>query len=241
MSFTKGGSKEPFSFHCVICYEFLSPHERPPVVLPCGHTYVCEQCAKRLDKCMECREPLKRAFPKQKVAPPKLEEILGWRDIQRNRQQQNQRRLRAQSDVLTPEKAHQATAETSITLPTPRNLVLVSLIESAMLAHKDELSNDDKGYESGDDDEFVRQSIQVVGSTCGTYVVRDVDGITVYDQPTKQTEEGSDEDGQPKEVRKLVCGQTVQILSLEDGVATVGRGGGYIHIGRSKQLVKGEL
>jgi hypothetical protein len=47
-----------FSFHCMICFEEFHPDERFPVVLPCGHTYVCNACANRLDKCMECRMPL---------------------------------------------------------------------------------------------------------------------------------------------------------------------------------------
>lgn len=44
--------------HCIICFDAFTLDERPPVILPCGHTYVCAQCAKRLDKCMECRKPL---------------------------------------------------------------------------------------------------------------------------------------------------------------------------------------
>jgi Zinc finger, C3HC4 type (RING finger) len=46
------------SLHCIICYEEFDLKDRHPVVLPCGHTYVCIVCAKRLKKCMECREPL---------------------------------------------------------------------------------------------------------------------------------------------------------------------------------------
>lgn len=47
-----------FSFHCMICFEEFDPVTNYPVVLPCGHTYVCIECANRLDKCMECRTPL---------------------------------------------------------------------------------------------------------------------------------------------------------------------------------------
>mmetsp|Transcript_30684 Transcript_30684/g.65194 ORF Transcript_30684/g.65194 Transcript_30684/m.65194 type:complete len:879 (+) Transcript_30684:81-2717(+) len=47
-----------FSFHCMICFEEFDPQTNYPVVLPCGHTYVCVECANRLDKCMECRTPL---------------------------------------------------------------------------------------------------------------------------------------------------------------------------------------
>jgi hypothetical protein len=34
----------PFSFHCIICIEEFEPKDRYPVVLPCGHTYVCNHC-----------------------------------------------------------------------------------------------------------------------------------------------------------------------------------------------------
>jgi len=47
-----------FSFHCMICFEEFDPEVNYPVVLPCGHTYVCATCAGRIDMCMECRAPL---------------------------------------------------------------------------------------------------------------------------------------------------------------------------------------
>mmetsp|Transcript_23501 Transcript_23501/g.49624 ORF Transcript_23501/g.49624 Transcript_23501/m.49624 type:complete len:632 (-) Transcript_23501:458-2353(-) len=60
-------SSSAFSFHCMICFEEFDPHTNYPVVLPCGHTYVCISCANRLDKCMECRTPL---FIKIEAPPP---------------------------------------------------------------------------------------------------------------------------------------------------------------------------
>jgi hypothetical protein len=51
-------------FHCIICFEEFNLHERLPVVLPCGHTFVCAPCSKRLKRCMECREPLFYTIPK---------------------------------------------------------------------------------------------------------------------------------------------------------------------------------
>ena len=51
-------SSSAFSFHCMICFEEFDTQTNYPVVLPCGHTYVCVECANRLDKCMECRMPL---------------------------------------------------------------------------------------------------------------------------------------------------------------------------------------
>ena len=57
------------ALHCIICYEEFDLKNHQPVVLPCGHTYVCIVCAKRLKKCMECREPLYWNPPKP-VPPP---------------------------------------------------------------------------------------------------------------------------------------------------------------------------
>ena len=54
--------KAPFSFHCTICYDAFHPTNRAPIVLPCGHTFICEDCGKRLTKCMECRKPTKSVF-----------------------------------------------------------------------------------------------------------------------------------------------------------------------------------
>ena len=46
---------EALSFHCIVCYNVFDSEINYPVVLTCGHTYVCVNCAKRLIKCMECR------------------------------------------------------------------------------------------------------------------------------------------------------------------------------------------
>ena len=59
-----------FSFHCIICFDPFEPETNYPVVLPCGHTYVCVVCANRLDKCMECRTPLTIACEAAPPPPP---------------------------------------------------------------------------------------------------------------------------------------------------------------------------
>ena len=423
------GQKEPFSFHCTICYEFLHPIDRPPMILPCGHTHICFDCSKRLDRCMECREPLMKTVklipialtvtptptapsttpttttsvsstssspisplvsssstntqqqqqqqqvPQQQQRKPEV--IEGWRDIQRRRQQQNsrygnrfsrtcttlalpkprppppqqpqqqqaqpqQQPIQAATSTTTPSAppAAAAVAATSaataaattttagsttttttsgattsssspyqdIPLPTPKNLVLMSLIESMMQSYmKEELhimegaaggdggganrygdggiyedskqnievsastdeveggssngsgSSNSGGYQIGDDDEFVRDSMRIMNSSCGTYVVRAKEGLIVYDKPpngSSSSGSGGGVDGfaesglaslasrmgllsTPKEVRKLKYGQKVQILSFENRVATVARNAGYIPVQNSNQLVKG--
>jgi hypothetical protein len=59
-----------FSFHCMICFEEFDTQTNYPVVLPCGHTYVCVECANRLDKCMECRMPLTMKLELPAATPP---------------------------------------------------------------------------------------------------------------------------------------------------------------------------
>jgi len=51
----------------MICFEEFDPNTNYPVVLPCGHTYVCVTCANKIDICMECRTPL---VMKIEVPPP---------------------------------------------------------------------------------------------------------------------------------------------------------------------------
>ena len=65
------------SLHCIICFEEFDGKERPPVVLPCGHTYVCMVCAKRLRRCMECREPLYWTPPPHPSSTNKGLPVLG--------------------------------------------------------------------------------------------------------------------------------------------------------------------
>ena len=181
---------------------------------------------------MECREPLTTKAPVVADAslPSKVPEpITSWRDVQRQRQQQYMR-------GHNPKPKPPPKTETKIPLPIPKNLVLMSLIESMMFSFADDLDQD--GYASGDDDEYVRASMKIMGSSSGTYVVRADAGLTVYDKPI------DDENVMrrliaPKEIRHLVKGQKVQILAYEDGVATVARGAGYIPVKNSMELVKG--
>ena len=51
----------------MICFEEFDPQTNYPVVLPCGHTYVCIECANKIDICMECRTPL---TIKMEIPPP---------------------------------------------------------------------------------------------------------------------------------------------------------------------------
>jgi hypothetical protein len=236
-------SRAPFSFHCTICFESLNLSDRSPVVLPCGHTYICELCAKRLDKCMECRAPLKNtSVPQQKQKQPPGSPGSPTRHFPstppRNGSMANRSsfsyshggRRRPEDGPLGTQSPPRRPQTGTVSLPMPRNHVLMCLIEAV----QDGTSDKKDGYESGDDDELVLRGIQVMGSSSGTYVVKETAGLKVYPTnapiyPNQQDEEN---------VMTLQYGQTVQIFLFENRIATVARGGGYILTGNSSQLVK---
>jgi hypothetical protein len=128
-------------------------------------------------------------------------------------------------------KANVSKKIATVNLPAPRNHVLMCLIEAVQgqAPQKD-------GYESGDDDELVLRGMKVLGSSSGTYVVREKAGLKVYasSTPIHPTEE------EGTIVTTLQYGQTVQINLYETKIATVARGGGYILVNDSSQLVKGK-
>lgn len=235
-------SQSPFSFHCTICFESLNLSERAPVVLPCGHTYICELCSKRLERCMECRAPLKSTFilqQPQQAPPSPCTPTRNYPTTPPRRGSMGlrssfggnggQRRLQDMPVGAGSPPRRQQTE--TISLPMPRNHVLMYLIEAVQ-----EGSTADKpeGYESGDDDELVLRGIRVMGGSSGTYVVKEKAGLKVYPTNAPIYPNHEDEDN----VMTLQYGQTVQIFLFENRIATVARGGGYILIDNSSQLVK---
>eukprot|EP00985_Skeletonema_marinoi_P019219 scaffold10949_cov92-Skeletonema_marinoi.AAC.1 len=117
-----------FSLHCIICFDDFDADLNYPVVLPCGHTYVCINCANRLDKCMECRAPLD---VKIEVAPP-TEHATSQRGSSalQLRQQQN----RYYGPHQTPPRSPPVIVKQR--LPLPKNAVLLSLIQASEPARR---------------------------------------------------------------------------------------------------------
>lgn len=237
------GIRAPFSFHCTICFEALNVTTRPPVVLPCGHTYLCEPCSKRLDKCMECRSPLSidiaavAAPPQQFSLTPDPYSRNGFsprRPVARAGTMRSSFRSNS-STPLTPPLPHRPEVqEKKRNLPIPKNHVLMCLIDAVQTRSTGEIKNE--GYESGDDDEMVLQGMKVMGSSSGTYCVREPKGLIVHPIPPKH------KDCEPigDNITTLQYGQTVQIFMFENRIATVARGAGYILVDNDSQLVKGE-
>jgi hypothetical protein len=118
--------------HCVICYEEFDLKERPPVVLPCGHTYVCSICAKRIKICHECREPLYWNPPKQ----TQPQHFNNQNNIHRSPATSRYSRYNSRYSPSTPphpgggggNKPPEKREE--VPLPCPKNVVLMEMIEA---------------------------------------------------------------------------------------------------------------
>lgn len=110
----------------MICFEEFHPEERYPVVLPCGHTYICHLCANRLEKCMECRTPLYEL-----IQPPKHASVQpsphGSPIASRWGSGPSNRRV-GSPDAPPPQRPMKRR------LALPKNVVLLSLIEATELA-----------------------------------------------------------------------------------------------------------
>jgi len=186
------------SLHCMICIEEFSCKDRPPVVLPCGHTYICLQCAERLDKCMECRMPLFMAVPKPSAAAPHHhpnDPVTPSRYSARSPSTRYHNHQHHHHDPTTPKATPQPPVKRR--LPLPKNVVLLSLIEAAELAAREAAeirqnrltgSPADASVVGMEDEEKIRQGTSLAISESGTYSVAIKEGLQVYPSiPTDST------------------------------------------------------
>mmetsp|Transcript_5069 Transcript_5069/g.7345 ORF Transcript_5069/g.7345 Transcript_5069/m.7345 type:complete len:554 (+) Transcript_5069:193-1854(+) len=246
----------PFSLHCVICIEEFTEDDRYPVVLPCGHTYICNQCAERLTKCTECRTPLTISAPR----PPQIASSPSVPSY-RSRVRGVQHRYENPS-AKTPSPPKR--------LPLPKNVVLMSLIDSSnALASVNQTTNSDpdehnqpfteRESEDSDEEARIRLGTSLATSASGTYIVRAATGVHIF--PSKPLEiegersKGGNESQENEDVdamvrffhldHKLVVsspgspendlppgdlskGDRVQIVSIDDGWAKLARGYGFV-------------
>ena len=193
----------PFSFHCMICFEEFDVELRFPVVLPCGHTYVCNECAKRLDKCMECRTPLFELIPQSHECSVARgpEQLPGWstRSLGRSNNQ------RAVGGRAGPHKKPPPPIKRRIILP--KNVVLLSLIEATELAtenvqgqeHEPSLQDSPMINPSVldlevDEEEKIKTGTSLAISDCGTYAVAAKDGLQIFPNRPESLVQHSEED-----------------------------------------------
>ena len=164
-----------FTLNCVICFDPFNDQEQYPVILPCGHTFVCNECANRLDNCHECRQSLfvepKQAQAQAIVDPSVLfdDEMPKWYKPLPPRPSPRERH-RAQSFRKKKVKTPQEFVLDPIRLPLPKNLVLLEMIGVAKATMK-------KSQGQIDEDQCAemtaKEGIRALTSECGTYVVKD--------------------------------------------------------------------
>jgi hypothetical protein len=256
-------------FHCVICFDEFNMTDRPPVVLPCGHTYLCAPCSKRLRRCMECREPLFLPV-QQQTRNPNAAANGGWAGTAPPMYNRGGRYSPQQPNQEVPAVSAPAAP---IALPIPKNVVLLAMMEAAQrqsqMEEKEFEASADASQASGsssivDDDDDEEQfdlnriisGMATLSGPCGTYAVREKEGLAVMSSDPRRKQH-MDEEKKTQDDRELIhtsplplpevkepfsleYGQTVQIVDFEDGVAKLARGRGFI-VGTSSQLVKGTL
>lgn len=196
---------EALSFHCIVCYEVFDSEVNYPVILAgCGHTYVCVNCANRLTKCMECRTSL--LYPLE--CDPAYHAALAAAEKEEKMRAAQSRKPRDRSVALPPSNPNQpirVKPEDRMRLPTPKNLVLLSLMEATIgtlaasnsvdLAEQMENNTTNINSNSIPEDfegKRIMAGVNIVTGGCGTYAVTSKTGVTVY--PWKTTKAGSRQD-----------------------------------------------
>ena len=123
------------SFSCMICIEDFDETERPPMVLPCGHTYVCLPCTKQLTKCMECRQslfvdPPEATISREAVPPhPSPARPLTLQQM-RNMRRTATTNASSSMNPKTPNLNSTPQKKSRTPLPIPKNVVLLALMEA---------------------------------------------------------------------------------------------------------------
>ena len=253
----------PFHLHCVICFDAFDLENRPPVVLPCGHTYLCEPCSKRLKRCMECRTPL---FHQPVVTAGPTHERHGSNGnpmilspaphtpIHRRYQPSPSYRYGYQNAQQQPQNSHSPIPPTKveqIPLPCPKNLVLMSIMEAAQRRHlqttndanADADADKENEFEAYDNNTNILNGIAEVSNSSGTYVVREANGLWMQPQPSHPIDEYHNSHLEHNAETKAIHikqGQQVQIAEEQDGVYVLSRKKGFI-VASNSQIVKGMI
>jgi hypothetical protein len=196
-------STTPFSFHCMICFEEFHADDIFPVVLPCGHTYVCNVCAERLDKCMECRTPLYTTTPRgpSQGTPRGHNSSPGAARSQWSSARSGGNHPRGSAGDFSPPQP-----PIKKRLPLPKNVVLLSLMEATELATQDVQKKYSGSPSNKDSSDMSQQELQSMGSmvdaeeveeekikagtslamsVAGTYAVAHREGLDIF--PSRPT------------------------------------------------------
>lgn len=151
---------------------------------------------------------------------------------------------------------HRLPAAEKIMLPIPKNLVLISMMEAAMRQAKeasvhsfDPETQDPESDALAEEEEYNLDRI-ITGMTTfsgasGTYAVKDDTDLFVVPTDPRRRDNENEEEKKLDEMNRdlplaLHVGQTIQVVSFENGIATLARGAGYIEA-NGTQLAKGKL
>lgn len=118
--------------HCVICYEEFNLKDRHPVVLPCGHTYLCEVCAKKIKICHQCREPLywKPPIAQNSALNNHNHNSHSHRSPATSRYSRYNHNRYSPSTPPHPSAGAKPEKREEVQLPCPKNVVLMEMIEA---------------------------------------------------------------------------------------------------------------
>jgi len=224
------------------------------VVLPCGHTYVCNICAVRLERCMECRETLFAAPVQCQSAvigqpPPRVSSFsAAARSGRRAQTLERPRSMTLNSRSKSSDKKKR--------LPLPKNLVLLSLMEASEMSKNNiypsmfEYGQDDRRETADDEEQRIRMSTKITAGVCGTYAVGTQELTILPNMPEQEESRNDDIDYSEKvgDIGYKPCldekpmilsyGDRVQVVRIINGWAKLARGYGYVHLKNSKDLIK---
>lgn len=197
------------SIHCMVCYEQFNTDDIYPIVMPCGHTYVCNICASKIDKCIECRASL---YKETAVEVPTSSSRPQYSRRHSMSSMASMRTMRSSgrglSAVATTSSFGNVPTSQELKrerLPLPKNLVLLSLIESSKMAQNTTsnrlLSRGGSSrvldFENTQDADDIEENKIIFGAdianhASGTFAVAKTDGLKIYqtrslnDSPSKK-------------------------------------------------------
>eukprot|EP00545_Synedropsis_sp_CCMP1620_P002640 CAMPEP_0119018046 /NCGR_PEP_ID=MMETSP1176-20130426/18412_1 /TAXON_ID=265551 /ORGANISM="Synedropsis recta cf, Strain CCMP1620" /LENGTH=512 /DNA_ID=CAMNT_0006971947 /DNA_START=51 /DNA_END=1586 /DNA_ORIENTATION=+ len=247
-SSTAAAASMVIPFHCVICFDEFNFTDRTPMVLPCGHTYVCASCTKRLKRCMECRQPLFWSPPSAVVSPPFAHTQQSRAAPARyGRPQPNSSYSSSvpRSPPRKPQTNGRAPAQTT-QLPMPRNVVMIAMMEAAQ---RSKISSEDREGEAecvelgeGEGEEGIEVSammdgLEALSGASGTYAVKETGGLAVLPLDPRKRHTDATLSINAQDPFNIQKGQTVQVVEVGEGVYKLARESGYI-VASDSQLVK---
>lgn len=191
----------PLSLHCIICCEPFNNVDVYPVVLPCGHTYICSECGQRLERCMECRQSLFLPEDKPNNEPQRRQHeqdryrsasAYSNRSVssRQSRYYRSTPQVRSLGSLESSQKEEKLEKKEKRRYPLPKNVVLMSLMETITKSGETEqkamrLLTSIQNRQSTSDDDYEEEIntnvvVSLASKVCGTYMVSYDEAISVF-------------------------------------------------------------